>query len=162
MTEETLLALPLLIRTYTKEHLLIYLTIYSIYSLAGQVWAQGRFAGRYNIMCVAMDEGPPHNSINDLYKDSQGFMWISAAGDGPSRCDGYELVSYILSNCQYKLGSNFIHNICEDAFQRLWVVSEGGTDVIDSSTLKPIIPHGPKGVFPKVLELPTARIMKDT
>ena len=32
-----------------KKHLLIYLIIYSICSLAGQVRAQERFADRYNI-----------------------------------------------------------------------------------------------------------------
>ena len=145
-----------------KKHLLIYLIIYSICSLAGQVRAQERFADRYNITYVTMNEGLPHNFIDDLYKDSRGFMWISTAGGGLSRYDGYEFVNYTPNNHQCKLKSNFIRNVCEDAFQRLWIVSEGGTDIIDLSTLKPIIPHDPKGIFPKILELPATRIMKDT
>lgn len=40
-----------------KKHLLIYLIIYSICSLAGQVRAQERFADRYNITYVTMNEG---------------------------------------------------------------------------------------------------------
>ena len=36
-----------------KKHLLIYLIIYSICSLAGQVRAQERFADRYNITSVS-------------------------------------------------------------------------------------------------------------
>ena len=44
-----------------KKHLLIYLIIYSICSLAGQVRAQERFADRYNITYVTMNEGLPHN-----------------------------------------------------------------------------------------------------
>lgn len=145
-----------------KKHLLIYLIIYSICSLAGQVRAQERFADRYNITYVTMNEGLPHNFIDDLYKDSRGFMWISTAGGGLSRYDGYEFVNYTPNNHQCKLKSNFIRNVCEDAFQRLWIVSEGGTDIIDLSTLKPIIPHDPKGILPKILELPATRIMKDT
>ena len=42
-----------------KKHLLIYLIIYSICSLAGQVRAQERFADRYNITYVTMNEGLP-------------------------------------------------------------------------------------------------------
>ena len=145
-----------------KKHLLIYLIIYSICSLVGQVRAQERFADRYNITYVTMNEGLPHNFIDDLYKDSRGFMWISTAGGGLSRYDGYEFVNYTPNNHQCKLKSNFIRNVCEDAFQRLWIVSEGGTDIIDLSTLKPIIPHDPKGILPKILELPATRIMKDT
>ena len=74
-------------------------------------------------------------------------MWISTAGGGLSRYDGYEFVNYTPNNHQCKLKSNFIRNVCEDAFQRLWIVSEGGTDIIDLSTLKPIIPHDPKGIL---------------
>ena len=40
-----------------KKHLLIYLIIYSLCSLAGQVRAQERFADRYNITYVTMNEG---------------------------------------------------------------------------------------------------------
>ena len=40
-----------------KKHLLIYLIIYSICSLTGQVRAQERFADRYNITYVTMNEG---------------------------------------------------------------------------------------------------------
>ena len=47
-----------------KKHLLIYLIIYSICSLAGQVRAQERFADRYNITYVTMNEGLPHNFID--------------------------------------------------------------------------------------------------
>ena len=89
-----------------KKHLLIYLIIYSICSLAGQVRAQERFADRYNITYVTMNEGLPHNFIDDLYKDSRGFMWISTAGGGLSRYDGYEFVNYTPNNHQCKLKSN--------------------------------------------------------
>ena len=89
-------------------------------------------------------------------------MWISTAGGGLSRYDGYEFVNYTPNNHQCKLKSYVIRNVCEDAFQRLWIVSEGGTDIIDLSTLKPIIPHLTERGTSKILEPPDARIMKDT
>ena len=67
-----------------KRHLLTLLIIYSVLLFAGwkSVHAQERFADRYNITYVTMNEGLPHNFIDDLYKDSRGFLWISTAGGG--------------------------------------------------------------------------------
>ena len=64
-----------------KRHLLTLLIIYSVLLFAGwkSVHAQERFADRYNITYVTMNEGLPHNFIDDLYKDSRGFLWISTA-----------------------------------------------------------------------------------
>lgn len=111
------------------------------------VHAQERFADRYNITYVTMNEGLPHNFIDDLYKDSRGFLWISTAGGGVSRYDGYEFVNYNPNTPNCKLKSNFIINVCEDSAQRLWMVSEGGTDIIDLTTLKPTVPRDAKGVL---------------
>ena len=130
-----------------KRHLLTLLIIYSVLLFAGwkSVHAQERFADRYNITYVTMNEGLPHNFIDDLYKDSRGFLWISTAGGGVSRYDGYEFVNYNPNTPYCKLKSNFIINVCEDSAQRLWMVSEGGTDIIDLTTLKPTVPGDAKG-----------------
>lgn len=148
-----------------KRHLFIHLIIYSILlfgALTEQMYAQERFADRYNITYVTMSEGLPHNFIDDLYKDSRGFLWISTAGGGISRYDGYEFVNYNPNTPHCKLKSNFIRNICEDNYQRLWMTSEGGTDIIDLATLKSIIPLNPKGALFKILRQPATRVMKDT
>ena len=54
-----------------KRHLLTLLIIYSVLLFAGwkSVHAQERFADRYNITYVTMNEGLPHNFIDDLYRD---------------------------------------------------------------------------------------------
>ena len=62
-----------------------------------------------------------------------------------SRYDGYEFVNYNPNTPHCKLKSNFIINVCEDSFQRLWMVSEGGTDIIDLTNLKPTLPGDAKG-----------------
>lgn len=146
-----------------KKHLLIYFIIiyYSLFGIES-IQAQERFADRYNITYVTMNDGLPHNFIDDLYKDSRGFIWLSTAGGGLSRYDGYEFVNYNPNTPQCKLKSNFIRNVCEDEFQRLWLVSESGTDIIDLSTLKPVIPTDPQGILTKLLEQPAIRVMKDS
>ena len=132
-----------------KKHLFVLLIIYNILFFAGRknVHAQERFADRYNITYVTMNNGLPHNFIDDLYKDSRGFLWISTAGGGVSRYDGYEFVNYNPNTPHCRLKSNFIINVCEDSFQRLWMVSEGGTDIIDLTNLRPTLPRDAKGVL---------------
>ena len=58
-----------------KKHLFVLLIIYNILFFAGRknVHAQERFADRYNITYVTMNNGLPHNFIDDLYKDSRGM-----------------------------------------------------------------------------------------
>lgn len=97
-----------------------------------------------------------------MYKDSRGFLWISTAGGGLSRFDGYEFVHYNASTSHCKLKSNFIRKVCEDAFQRLWIISEGGTDIIDLSTLKPVIPRNPQGILFKILKSPATHVITDS
>ena len=145
-----------------KKHLLFFNLFWSFLSFTGIIPAQERFADRYNITYVTMNDGLPHNFIDDLYKDSRGFLWISTAGGGLSRFDGYEFVNYNPNTPYCKLKSNFIRNVCEDDHQRLWMVSEGGTDIIDLSTLKTVIPRNPKGILFKILEQPATRVFKDT
>lgn len=145
-----------------KKHLLFFILFWSFLPFTGTIWAQERFADRYNITYVTMNDGLPHNFIDDLYKDSRGFLWISTAGGGLSRFDGYEFVNYNPNTPHCKLKSNFIRNVCEDNYQRLWMVSEGGTDIIDLSILKTVIPRHPKGILFKILEQPATRVFKDT
>ena len=146
-----------------RRHLFIYLIIY--YCLlfgARDAQAQERFADRYNIAYITMNDGLLHNFIDDLYKDSRGFLWISTAGGGLSRYDGYEFVNYNPNTSPCKLKSNFIRNVCEDAFQRLWMVSERGTDIIDLCTLKSAMPYDPQGRLSQLMDQPATRVAKDS
>ncbi len=83
-----------------------------------------------------MNDGLLHNFIDDIYKDKQGFLWISTAGGGLSRYDGYEFTHYNISTWPISLKSNFIRKVCEDNFKRLWIISEKGTDILNLSSLK--------------------------
>lgn len=146
-----------------KKHLFLHLIIlYSFLLSARGAQAQELFADRYNITYVTVNEGLPYNFIDDLYKDSRGFLWISTAGGGLCRYDGYEFINFNPSTPHCRLKSNFIRNVCEDNFQRLWMVSEGGTDIISLSTLNSTLPVDPKGRLIDLLKQPATHIMRDT
>ncbi len=144
-----------------KRHTLLYLIIYIIISIS-PLRAQESFADRYNVTYITMNEGLPHNFIDDIYKDSRGFLWISMAGGGLSRYDGYEFINFTPSTPHCKLKSNFIRNVYEDSFQRLWIVSEGGTDIIDLSTMQPVIPYDAQGQLADLINQPATHVIQDT
>lgn len=91
---------------------------------------------RYNFSAITMDEGLPHNFIDDIIKDSKGFLWIATNGAGIARYDGYEFIPFNMGEPHNKLKSNFIKKLCEDKFKRLWIGSESGIDIIDLQTLQ--------------------------
>lgn len=91
---------------------------------------------RYNITHLTIDDGLPHNFVDDLLKDSRGFLWIATRGEGLARYDGYEFISFNMGTSEGKLCSNFIHQLEEDDFCRLWIASEVGLDILDLKTLE--------------------------
>lgn len=125
-----------------KNRLLLHILTFVIYGIflpgypQATLQAQESFTDRYNISYITMDEGLPHNFIDDIYKDSKGFLWIAMAGGGLSRYDGYEFVNFATNTTRCKLKSNFIRKVAEDKFGRLWAVSEGGIDIISLSTMQ--------------------------
>ena len=145
-----------------KRHNLLYLIIYISFITPCALQAQERFTDQYNVSYITMDDGLPHNFIDDIYKDTRGFLWISTAGGGLSRYDGYEFIHFNPNTSHCKLKSNFILNVYEDTFQRLWIVSEGGTDIIDLLTLQPIIPNDPKGLLTILLNQPAYTVIRDS
>lgn len=125
-----------------------------LYTLFGvvcsvSVCAQSNILSKYVFSTISIDEGLPVNFIDDLYKDSKGFLWVSTQGGGLSRYDGYEFLRFDVNSFPVKLKSNFIRKTCEDNFNRLWIVSDLGLDIIDLKTIQEstinsnelIIPH---------------------
>ncbi len=150
-------------KTHIPIRTVIYVyALFLLWGTSGVLRAQEQFTEQYNITYITMNDGIPHNFIDDLYKDSRGFLWISTAGGGLSRYDGYEFMSFNSGSGNCKLRSNFIRYVCEDRFQRLWAVSEGGTDIIDLRTLQSIVPHDPKGILSSLLRHSANRVMLDS
>lgn len=146
-----------------KRHNLLHLIIiYVSFIASAALQAQEHFVDRYNASYITMSDGLPHNFIDDIYKDTRGFLWISTAGGGLSRYDGYEFIHFNSNTPHCKLKSNFIRNVYEDTYQRLWIVSEGGTDIIDLLTLQSITPNDPKGLLTTLLNQSAYTVMRDS
>ncbi|MBR2225239.1 MAG: hypothetical protein IJ884_05585, partial [Bacteroidales bacterium] len=103
--------------------------------------AQSPVDDRYLVSTLSMESGLPCNFVDDVCRDSAGFLWLATSGGGLCRFDGYELLTFG-STSAVPLRSNFIRNICEDGFHRLWIASEGGLDLLDLKTLDRLdLPH---------------------
>ena len=96
---------------------------------------QNNIASRYIFNTITIENGLPVNFIDYLYKDSKGFIWVSTQGGGLSRYDGYEFIHFNVNSSPISLKNNFIRKTCEDNFNRLWIISDSGIDIIDLSTM---------------------------
>lgn len=144
-----------------KQHIYIFLLL-ALLSLSQKNKAQEQFTSRYNVTYVTMENGLLHNFISNIYKDSRGFLWVSTNGGGLSRYDGYEFVHYNLNTPKATLKSNFINGCCEDNFERLWIISGEGIDVLDLKTNQIVIPSDPHGLLNTISQSSTTNIIKDS
>lgn len=97
---------------------------------------KGNVSGRYIFNTITIENGLPLNFVDDIFKDSKGFIWIATQGGGLSRFDGYEFLKFDVNSVPVSLKSNFIKQTVEDRFNRLWVASDYGVDIIDLSTIQ--------------------------
>lgn len=100
--------------------------------------AQEKFSDKYTSSAIDISHGLPSNRIRHIYKDSSGFMWISTA-NGLTRFDGYDFELFDVMSAG--LSSNAVNAACTDSFDRLWVASDGGIDVIDLTTGRTATSH---------------------
>lgn len=122
-----------------KRHSLLFALFIFLSSLSIQAeGTAGKWSERYNVTAITMDEGLPHNFVDDILKDSQGFLWIATRGEGIARYDGYEFTAFNMGSTHTKLRSNFINKLCEDNFKRIWAVSEMGIDILDIQTMQTV------------------------
>lgn len=85
--------------------------------------------------------GLPSNFVDDIYQDHDGFVWICARNAGVVRYDGYEYRNMGVGHSLSPLMSNSPRNVSEDAFRRLWIAFDEGTQVVDLRTMLPIVPR---------------------
>ncbi len=93
-------------------------------------------SSKYILSALTVENGLPNNFIDDISKDKKGFLWISTQGGGVCRYDGYEFVHFNVNSTPISLKSNFIKKTCEDNFNRLWIASSQGIDVINLRTME--------------------------
>ena len=84
---------------------------------------------------LSIDEGLSQNSVNDLFQDSEGYLWL-ATGDGLNRYDGKEVRQYFVPR---KPGAAFASNlirgsVVEDSKNRIWFGTQDGFYFIDKQS----------------------------
>ena len=88
-----------------KKHCFLFALFIFLSSLYMQAeGTAGKWSERYNFTAITMDEGLPHNFVDDILKDSQGFLWIATRGEGIARYDGYEFTAFHMGNTRIKIG----------------------------------------------------------
>ena len=118
----------------SKKFLFLY---YILTFWVGTLVAQNVLTDQYNMTCLDLSTGLPHNNVNQVFADSQGFMWISTYGGGVVRYDGY---SFTRLEAKDLMVSNSSKGFAEDGHHRLWVAFDEGTVVVDMRTMSRVTP----------------------
>ncbi|WP_420458146.1 two-component regulator propeller domain-containing protein [Neolewinella sp.] len=79
---------------------------------------------------LTTDDGLSQNTVDYVFRDSQGFMWF-ATWNGLCRYDGYQFRVYKADGTADGLPSNFVHTLAEDSSHHLWIGTTEGLGVYD-------------------------------
>ena len=74
----------------------------------------------YDIQYFFKEQGLSNSTINDIYQDNDGYIWI-ATGKGLNRFDGQEFRIY--SKRENGLLTNYISKIFGDQNNQLWLIN---------------------------------------
>lgn len=115
--------------------IVIFYFSYSVSAFAASL-ERDKLLDQYAVTYLTAGEGLPSDVVDDMLIDSRGFLWIGLVGGGLVRYDGYEYLTLTTMSPNTKIKGNFIHNIAEDAYGQLWIVSDGGLDIISLDSFK--------------------------
>lgn len=127
--------------------------------LTGTSAAQSMLTEQYNVSCLDLAAGLPHNHVNQIFADSQGFIWIATYGGGVVRYDGY---SFARLEAKGLMASNSCKGFAEDGHRRLWVAFDEGTEVVEMRTMNRVTPSYGKGHIGSRLHQPTVKVYCDS
>lgn len=82
---------------------------------------------------ITIDDGLSQTSIEYLYQDSEGYMWIGTA-DGLNRYNGHEFEVYKYKDGANSIAANYIAAINEDKEGDLWIGTSKGLNRINQDT----------------------------
>lgn len=108
--------------------LLRYLFVVSFSIVSICVPAQNK---QYQFLRIDANKGLSHNMVNDLLKDSRGFMWFATAY-GLNRYDGYSIKVYKnIPGDTTSLPVNDINKVFEGPDGKLWMYTHAGNVVFN-------------------------------
>ncbi|NDW19149.1 hybrid sensor histidine kinase/response regulator [Dysgonomonas sp. 216] len=92
------------------------------------------YSSRISVTPITLTEQLPSNSVQRLYQDKEGFMWLATL-DGLCRYDGYQTLVFRSNlNSPQLLTNNEITCLSEDTSNRLWIGTKKGMNILDKST----------------------------
>ena len=89
---------------------------------------------QYQFSHLDITDGLSNNQVNCIYKDTKGFIWFGTMA-GLNRYDGYKFKIF-KNNIRdtTSLSDDFIINIMEGPFNKLWVQTRNGLNIYDPLT----------------------------
>ncbi|MCM1451106.1 MAG: ATP-binding protein, partial [Clostridium sp.] len=100
--------------------------------------ARAEFPASFSMRHITIDDGLGRNFIDDIYRDSRGFVWLSLGGGGLVRYDGHSMLTFSEASSSRRIPCDFVHNVAEDIHRRLWVATSNGLAAIDLNRMRPI------------------------
>src|SRR5262245_55217827 len=86
------------------------------------IFAATLHAERLPIKSFSSDDGLAHDHINQIYRDSHGFLWI-CTDEGISRFDGYDFTNFTVADGLPHPHANAILEIPNKGY---WIGTDGG------------------------------------
>lgn len=88
----------------------------------------------YSFSHLTMQDGLSHNQVNDIFKDDDGFVWISTAW-GLNRYDGYTFRHFVHSDADSaSLANNYVNRVRRISSDKLLIASASNFQVYDCRT----------------------------
>ena len=83
-----------------------------------------------NFKNITIEEGLPQGTVEALFQDSKGYIWIGT-NDGLSRYNGYQFkVFRVEEDSENSLVNNYILDIKEDSDGNMWIATANGLSKI--------------------------------
>lgn len=83
--------------------------------------ADSAFAENHSVSFISMNSGLSHNLVDDLFLDSEGYVWIATSAS-LARYDGYEFVNFT----PQLTGTPHQEHVCKESGGRPVRTSVGG------------------------------------
>ncbi len=105
----------------------IYIVLSILILFSTTVYSQETSLDRFSVFVnFTVTHGLPHNAVNDIIQDSNGFMWF-ATENGLSRYDGYKFVNFFHNpDDPNSIPGNSILTLATDNSNNLWIGTTEG------------------------------------
>jgi len=114
--------------------------------------------GQFPLIHYSTKDGLPHDQINCIFKDKEGFIWLGTSG-GLTRFDGISFkVFRQVPGDIHSLPDNTVVGLSQDASGRIWVATQKGMSWLDPEDNRF---HALAGSGDEEMRSPASRLVPD-